>query len=67
MNRNRIVGVCGLLSLAWTVALPGADSCPAPETFQNSLGMKFVRIQAGSFRMGSLATILRTSQDHGSS
>ncbi len=53
MKRNRIVGLCGLLSLAWTAALPAADSSSAPETFQNSLGMKFVRIQPGSFRMGS--------------
>ena len=53
MKRNRIVGLCGLLSLAWTAALPAADSSSAPEMFQNSLGMKFVRIQPGSFRMGS--------------
>ena len=55
MIRNRIVGTCWLLSLAWVSVLSAADSPLVPETFQNSLGMKFVRIQPGSFHMGSEA------------
>lgn len=34
-------------------ALSAADPTPAPETCENTVGMKFVRIQPGTFRMGS--------------
>lgn len=55
------VGLPFALTLLWTISVvkadtpaPSSDGLPLPEgpTFVNSLGMNFVRIESGSFRMG---------------
>jgi formylglycine-generating enzyme required for sulfatase activity len=42
-----------LLILVSAAQLPGAEM-PSGKTFTNSIGMKFVRIEPGEFRMGQL-------------
>ena len=42
-----------LLVVLWTDANRAAEQAPCGQTFVNSVGMKMVRIEPGSFRMGS--------------
>lgn len=55
-ERGRLKEKCllavGLLALAAACASPAQGSLPAGETFTNSLGMRFVRIEPGTFTMG---------------
>jgi len=55
-----------LLCMVSALSLPaaGAADMPTDDSFTNSIGMKFVRIDAGSFDMGILNVPLATAKGH---
>ena len=55
-----------------TVAAAGSSEMPTEKEFVNSIGMKFVRIEPGTFQMGGgqsglLLTHLKSSWQHSAS
>jgi len=55
---RRVLSLTALLLILVSAAqLPGAEM-PSGKAFTNSIGMKFVRIEPGEFRMGQLSSPL---------
>jgi len=57
--RNKLLLSTMCLSFALPIITPAhAANMPSPDTYTNLIGMKFVRIEPGSFKMGNLTETL---------